>query len=63
MNVKNVSVEELYFLRHNVLRQGKSIESTYYDRDKNDDTIQYRKGNGSTAYIRNARLYALEVRP
>ena len=26
-------------------------------------TIQYRRGNGSTAYIRNARLYALEVRP
>lgn len=48
MNVKIVSAEELYPIRHKVLRPGKPISSTYYERDHNLDTIHFAAYSHST---------------
>jgi predicted GNAT family N-acyltransferase len=41
MIIRRVKVSEIYSLRNLVLRPGKPVESTYYDRDHEDVTLHF----------------------
>ena len=47
MIVKIVSAKELYLIRHEVLRPGKPISTTYYQKDNHVDTIHFAAYNQS----------------
>ena len=47
MIVKIVSAKELYPIRHEVLRPGKPISTTYYQKDTHIDTIHFAAYNQS----------------
>ena len=47
MIVKIVSAKELYPIRHEVLRPGKPISTTYYQKDNHVDTIHFAAYNQS----------------
>lgn len=50
MNVKIVSAKELYPIRHEVLRPGKPITSTHYQKDNHLDTIHFAAYNQSAIF-------------